>query len=91
MHRILLLLVGLLTAPLLAREPLCRDLKGLYTPCTSAHRASVGKPTPRHVDPPSAEASTAPAQAKTKPAAIRSVNRTKLCRDLKGLYTPCPH
>lgn len=91
MRRILCLAVGLLMTPLLAREPLCRDLKGLYTPCTNTHRAPVAKPgSLRGEDPLRTDRPAPPRPSKTKPVTTHSGNHVKLCRDLKGLYTPCP-
>ncbi len=80
--------LALASAPLEAAT-LCHDLKGLFTPCPPGSRAA-GR---AH-----AAISTAPATAgdgETRAARKTSTNpprivRTKLCHDLKGLFTPCP-
>ncbi|WP_303542038.1 hypothetical protein [Sphingomonas natans] len=72
--------------------PLCRDSKGLFTPCP--HGANR---TARAI------LSSAPAQetesfaVRKPPTAMRTTltagttRRTRLCTDSKGLFTPCPH
>ena len=103
--------------------PLCKDLKGLFTPCpkalnkaaarrlrarsvrergagntrhareAEAHRGDVtpgskaarvaSDPEPHRVAPPPFVAGVTVADPGPRP-------RPKLCKDLKGLFTPCP-
>lgn len=95
MNRILLAMAAV---PLLAgaarAAPLCRDLKGLYTPCTGERtppHATRRRSTARSADAavPGDPADAAPGVA-ARPAKPPIIARTKLCRDLKGLFTPCP-
>ena len=70
--------------------PLCRDLRGLFTPCP----ATVTKPPQTgHAMPlpPQAAVPAAPA-AGAAPSGRRPLvtHIRKLSRDSKGLYTPCP-
>jgi hypothetical protein len=91
------LVLALVAAPA-AAAPLCRDLKGLYTPCPTGK----GAPTPpaarqqkiaRATDTAAAASTIAPGVEKA-PRAEKGrslVSHSKaLCRDTKGLYTPCP-
>jgi hypothetical protein len=71
--------------------PLCRDSKGLFTPCTGERVPTA----PRHrrigsdagARPRSDAAS--PDTADVRPARPPIVGRGKLCRDSKGLFKPC--
>ena len=75
--------------------PLCRDSKGLFTPCigTAARTASAQ----RNGSKPAGvrgradtEDSTAPARtASARPARPAVFGRGRLCRDTKGLFKPC--
>ena len=78
--------------------PLCRDAKGLFTPCTPAEasrRHDVA--SRRHASSP-----VSPVRASDKPATVVSrgvgpahrerqpaISTGRLCRDGKGLFTPC--
>ena len=86
---IVLLVIAISGATLAA--PLCRDAKGLFTPCTPAEASR--RPAPSAVP---------PAEADDKPATVASrgvgtahrerrpaVATGPLCRDGKGLFTPC--
>jgi hypothetical protein len=94
----LALVLALVAAPA-AAAPLCRDLKGLYTPCPTGK----GAPTPQAArqqkiasatDTAAAASTIAPGVEKEAPSAEKGrslVSHSKaLCRDTKGLYTPCP-
>lgn len=93
----LALALVLLAAPAGA-APLCHDLRGLYTPCPPGQAKPKPRPKP-HADQP-AETAAAPAVTATADSAPAVVKKSrpplvtqshKLCRDTKGLYTPCPH
>ena len=85
----LLLLAAMVSGSAASAAPLCRDSKGLFTPCprTANSRARTILTTA------SAKASEATLAAEPKPAAarpsVRRSHRAKLCRDTKGLFTPC--
>lgn len=61
--------------------PLCRDLKGLYTPCAGGTPAERAK----HFPLPSAPATV----GEHRPTRPSLVAQGHLCRDTKGLFTPC--
>lgn len=99
-----LMLLGTLAGTASAREPLCRDLKGLYTPCPPG--VAPQPAAPRRIRPAiaAAVARTGPVvQARySRSAAISAPDITvprapapviaramNLCRDMKGAYTPC--
>lgn len=78
---------------------LCRDTKGLFTPCIGAPPAAM--PMPRRRDDAATPGITAVAhQDVERPDRGRRAARetgkppliakTRLCRDTKGLFTPCP-
>jgi len=98
-----LVLLGTLAGTASAREPLCRDLKGLYTPCPPG--VAPRPATPRRIRP-----AIAAAVARTSPVVQANYSRgsaiapdvvaprapstviaraMNLCRDMKGAYTPC--
>jgi hypothetical protein len=89
------LVLAVLAAPAGA-VPLCRDLKGLYTPCPPGH----GMPRPPRAAKPGKTDPAAPAASSTIAAGEKSTlaepgrslvaHSKKLCRDTRGLYTPCP-
>lgn len=88
----------LLAAPAGA-APLCHDLRGLYTPCPPNQAKPKPKPHTAKLDESASATSVAatdPAPAVTPTVAKKSrpplvAQSHKLCRDTKGLYTPCPH
>lgn len=100
MRRTILMAAGaalLCTSAADALAPLCRDSKGLFTPCVagapgrvpSRHHAAA----PAQETPAAAAASASPTTASPAPKAKSSsprITRAKLCRDTKGLFTPCP-
>ncbi len=71
-------------------EPLCRDLKGLFTPCPpGTHSAGARKRGNR-----SADAAGDPTRLRDSAKPLRLakpplLGRGKLCRDSKGLSKPC--
>ncbi len=84
-------LTALAPAQMTVAAPLCRDTKGLFTPCPqSANR------TARAIlsSAPARESEAAP--VRRQPALLRPAfaadapRRTRLCTDSKGLFTPCP-
>jgi hypothetical protein len=77
----------LLAAPAGA-APLCHDLRGLYTPCPPGQ--AKAKPKVEAATPaPAADAAPEPmVTKKSRPPLVAQGH--KLCRDTKGLYTPCP-
>jgi len=86
--------VLLLGAAAAARAtPLCHDSKGLFTPCPRARDGGI-------VASPVDHAATAARQqqqerhAREHPEARKRgpglLGRGKLCRDTRGLFTPCP-
>lgn len=97
----------MLAGPALA-SPLCRDTKGLFTPCPKAVNDAwrAKKAAKEQADKADAEAdAAAPATAevvkdhhgKTHTVMVRHHTKKpelfgigKLCRDSKGLATPCP-
>lgn len=77
--------IGLFAAGTLHAAPLCRDSKGLFTPCpsgTDGRRHEHGIMT---VAGPERTETTRP----EKPAKLSLVRKAKLCRDSKGLFKPC--
>lgn len=97
----LALALAVLAAPAGA-APLCHDLRGLYTPCPPGQARPKPKPkaaVAQHDE--TASAMPVVAAAEPAPAAVPAPAKKsrpplvtqshKLCRDTKGLYTPCPH
>lgn len=86
--------IGLFAAGTLHAAPLCRDYKGLFTPCPSGARSEGDKvdAAPRHTTAGAEDGgsivSDVPgmSQKPTEPSLIR---KAKLCRDSKGLFKPC--
>ncbi len=74
--------------------PLCRDLKGLFTPCPqSLSKAAQHQLEHRIETLPAEPAATSTPTARIVPpraAKRRRIDQGKLCKDLKGLFTPCP-
>ncbi len=93
--------LALLATPLaasLAAAPLCRDSKGLFTPCIGVRMPPARTPRPRTAqgtvdDRASADragaSQTAGIAGRHGPALRTRVGRGKLCRDSKGLFKPC--
>ncbi len=89
-----------LTSPIgampLDAAPLCRDSKGLFTPCTGErvpgarphrHRSAATAGTTARTDSPaSADTADATPPKRSHPPLV---GRGKLCRDSKGLFKPC--
>lgn len=76
-----------LAAPATA-ERLCRDLKGLFTPCPDRlNKVAQHRLLEQAATPPVEEKPLHPhtAVASAKPARTYK----KLCHDIRGLYTPC--
>lgn len=86
--------------------PLCRDSKGLFTPCphsaNSKARAILTKAPARQTETAPAKRRTVAAAAASAPASAQPVastvatnavatHKARLCTDSKGLFTPCPH
>jgi hypothetical protein len=94
MRLILAATLGLVCAGAVQAAPLCRDSKGLFTPCPPGMGSKTAdrRKRPRVASSPEASARTgdqvaaAKPDAPTKPAIIR---KAKLCRDSKGLFKPC--
>jgi hypothetical protein len=96
-------MVGWMAALLLAQvataTPLCRDSKGLFTPCpqgaNSTARAILNKAPARNTESPTARKQPAAATATMPPVAARATfaadtpHKARLCTDSKGLFTPC--
>jgi hypothetical protein len=96
-------MVGWTAALLLAQAatatPLCRDSKGLFTPCpngaNSTARAILSKAPARTIESAPARKQTAATPAMTSPVALRATlaadtpHKARLCTDSKGLFTPC--
>jgi hypothetical protein len=81
---------------LVMAAPLCRDAKGLFTPCTPAETTKRRDAEPRHRPTPvpdaAPDANRAPASREARPAHRErrpAVATGRLCRDGKGLFTPC--
>ncbi len=71
-------------------EPLCRDLKGLFTPCPpGTHSAGEWKRHDRSADAAGDPTRPHDPARSLKPAKPPLVGRGKLCRDSKGLSKPC--
>ncbi len=74
---------------------LCRDTKGLFTPCTGERPPAAPPRRHRGDDPPTGSAvadrpDTGRRHAGRPDAKPPLVARSRLCRDTKGLFTPCP-
>jgi hypothetical protein len=94
-------MVGWTAALLLAQAatatPLCRDGKGLFTPCpqsaNSTARAILSKAPARETESPPARKQPAIAATASVPVratfAADTVHKAHLCTDSKGLFTPC--
>lgn len=82
---------ALIAAPAPA-EPLCRDLKGLFTPCPEAlTKTAQRRLEERIASLSSTRSSRAPGEAMRAAAPKPSPRaHVRLCRDTKGLFTPCP-
>lgn len=85
----LAMMLAFLAAAPVGAAPLCRDLKGLFTPCPAGGARDGTRAAAVTADAVSSAGGDAPPprQRSTKPPRVA---RTKLCRDLKGLFTPCP-
>ena len=70
-----------------AAAPLCRDLKGLFTPCTARAVEQIR----RHEAEVAAKQEKVAAEHPDRPRRTHPplVTRGRLCRDSKGLFTPC--
>jgi hypothetical protein len=89
---------ALLLAQAASATSLCRDSKGLFTPCpqgaNSTARAILNKAPARTAE--SAPARKQPAVAAAAPVAVRAtlaantLRKAHMCTDSKGLFTPCP-
>jgi hypothetical protein len=100
-----LALAAILLAAPAGAAPLCHDLRGLYTPCPPGQAKAKPKPKlesqPRvaqqDVTPATTSAAAAGPVIEAKPTPAKKsrplliTQGHKLCRDTKGLYTPCPH
>jgi hypothetical protein len=87
------LAAGALIAAAAPAAPLCKDLKGLFTPCPQVLNKDARHKLAQRIE--TAPAAPATPKAQAPPVAPRAVARsrfepTKLCRDTKGLFTPCP-
>ena len=95
----LALIWGVPAAPL-AAAPLCHDTKGLFTPCPrDSARRIVRTPVDHAAAAAREEEHRVVAKEKherhvrehpNEPEKPALVARGKLCRDGKGLFTPCP-
>lgn len=87
-----LLIAAILGASAASAAPLCRDAKGLFTPCPRAAnshaRTILTTATPKLIETPEAMPPSPHAHA-NRPT-TGDIQRAKLCRDTKGLFTPCP-
>jgi hypothetical protein len=86
---IALIVAAGLAAPA-AAERLCRDLKGLFTPCPEALTKVAQERLQERIN----AVPTVEAPAAAKPRAVASAKpapkpHKKLCHDIRGLYTPC--
>lgn len=98
------LILGMLVGAPLHAARLCRDTKGLFTPCPEtlnktaqrSLKAKIAEPPARHATAaPGETASEIEPAAHPEPAAkparpAHVIVHSKLCRDTKGLFTPCP-
>jgi hypothetical protein len=101
LHRLLLAWFAavFLAAPL-AASPLCRDSKGLFTPCPRDSGNRIVNTPVDHAASAAQDEERATAEAEKhkrhhakhpdEPETPGLVSRGKLCRDSKGLFTPCP-
>jgi hypothetical protein len=88
------LVLALLAAPATAAS-LCRDLKGLYTPCAPGQAPPKARKIghegrPGAATTPAVGTSAAEQQVAHQDQHQLVAHSKKLCRDTKGLYTPCP-
>ncbi len=85
--RRLLLVMLVLGSGVADAAPLCRDSKGLFTPCPPETRAQREKRAKVAAARPVTTEATVARAARPRKAPL--VGRAKLCRDTKGLFTPC--
>ncbi|PZU09621.1 hypothetical protein [Sphingomonas sp.] len=86
---------ALLVAQGAIATPLCRDNKGLFTPCPheanrTARAILASAPARAIATSPAKEPATSAASAKTKQATTGPMRKLRLCTDSRGLFTPCP-
>ena len=75
-----------LPAGIATAAPLCRESKGQFTPCTKAQLRAM--PEKRHAD--DSKPGKSGAAHKAVPDRLGPFRTTKLCRESKGQFTPCP-
>ena len=80
-----------LSASVATAAPLCRGSKGEFTPCAKGQAGSPSIKLPRVLVVHKAKARQSGAETTAaEPAEVPLVTVSKLCRDSKGLFTPCP-
>lgn len=83
----------ILSASVATAAPLCRGSKGEFTPCAKGQAGSPSIKLPRVLAVHEAKAKAGQPgsdAAAAGPAELPLVTVSKLCRDSKGLFTPCP-
>lgn len=94
MRLILAATLGLVCAGAVQAAPLCRDSKGLFTPCPPGMGSRKAERHGRapHGSTPAASARAdddVPAAKPDRPVRPAIIRKAKLCRDSKGLFKPC--
>lgn len=90
-RRIATFVVTALLAQAAASAPLCRDTKGLFTPCPhAANRTARAILTSAPAQEPGLFLRETAMGRRSNPAlAGGGTRRARLCTDSKGLFTPC--
>ena len=82
--------VAVLFATAAQAAPSCRDSKGAFTPCTPHQiRQSPARAHARTDKPDPAVAPATVTATKVRHVGKPLMARSRLCRDSKGLFTPC--
>lgn len=96
MRRLAIMAAILLAAGTAPAARLCRDTKGLFTPCIGERPPAEHHRRQRDAASASAEQSMpgsvaveAHAERRSAPSRPPLIAKARLCRDSKGLFTPC--